>query len=201
MSKTVDELGDVAFFLYLTPFIATFLYTMYLWVQSGISPVLPQLVFLEVTQSPYLFLVGIVAVTVAGVLDVNDENPATRKAAVAKLSLRLQTIALVSIVLAVVAAVYSSGGDLGNAFFNLLDGRYPLVFPALLVLMSFLILPALDVRKLDSRNAQSVAVVVLLLASPAALHEVGKVNPVAGLASAFALLLAAAAVFLRAQKR
>lgn len=200
MSKTLDELGDLAFFLYLTPFIATFLYTMYLWVQNGISPVLPQLVFLEVTQSPYLFLVGVVAVTLAGVLDVRDENPASRRAAVQRLSQRLQAIALACIVLAAIAAVYSSGGDLGNAFFNLLDGRYPLVFPALLVLMSFLILPAMDVSKLGPQAIRYLLVVILLLASPLALHEVGKLDTVGGIGTSLVLLLAAAALFLRTQK-
>jgi len=189
--------GDVAFFLYLTPFIANFAYTLYLWASSGISLVLPQLVFLEVTQNPYIFLVGTAAVIFAGLMDVTGEEPGTRRVAVTKLSSRLQTIAAVSIVLAAVASLYSSHLNIGIAGFNLLDGRYPLIFPALLVLFSFLILPTL---RLPTSDYVGVVIVLLLLASPLVLHELGKSNVPAALGVTLLMLLAAAALFLRKGK-
>jgi hypothetical protein len=189
--------GDVAFFLYLTPFIANFVYTLYLWASSGISLVLPQLVFLEVTQNPYVFLVGIAAVIFAGLLDVTGEEPGSRRPAVLKLSSRLQMIATVSIVLAAVSSLYAAHLDVGTALFNLLDGRYPLIFPALLVLFSFLILPTI---KLPTSDYVGVVIVLLLLASPLVLHEVGKSNVAAALALSLLMLLAAAVLFLRRGK-
>jgi hypothetical protein len=189
--------GDVALLLYAAPFILNFVYALYLWFGAGISAVLPQFVFIEVAQSPYLFLAGFAAVSLAAVIDFNSEAPDSRKNALAALSKRLQTIAVASIVLAAVSAWYSASLDIGTALLNLLDGRYPLVFPALLVLLSFLILPSV---KLQGANRKNLLVVVLLVASPAALYELGKRNTVAGLGIGLILLLAAAFLLLRNDK-
>ena len=79
----------------------------------------------------------------------------------------------------------------------MLDGRYPLVFPALLVFLSFLILPSV---RLQGANLKNLLVIVLLIASPAALYELGKRNTIAGLGVGLILLLAAAFLLLRNKK-
>jgi hypothetical protein len=187
--KVEPKYGDVALLLYAVPFILNFAYALYLWFGVGLSSILPQLVYLEVTQSPYVFLAGFAAVALAGVIDFNSEAPNAKKGATLALSRRLQAIAFASLILAFIAAWYSAGGDLGTALLNMLDGRYPLVFPALLVFFSFLILPSV---RLQGANLKNLLVVALLVASPAALYEVGKRNSVAGLGVALILLLAAA---------
>ena len=195
MSKSAGgRTGDIAFFLYAAPFILNLVYTLYLWSGVGFSSILPQYVFLEVAQSPYLFLAGFAAVLLAAMLDFRAEAPEARKGAVAALSKRLQLIAAVSTVLAVLAAWYSASFDAGVALFNLLDGRYPLVYPALLVFFSFLILPSV---RLQGVNTKNLLVVLLLVASPAALYEVGKRSTVAGLGLGLILILAAAYLLLR----
>jgi hypothetical protein len=198
MSVTkADRNGDIALLLYAAPFILNFAYALYLWVGTGISAILPQLVFLEVTQNPYLFLAGFAAVSMAAVIDFNSEPPERKRIAVVTLSKRLQTIAVVSIVLAVLAALYAADFDASVMIFNLLDGRYPLVFPALLMFLSFLILPSVRLRGANMRNT---LVVVLLIASPAALYELGKRNTIAGLGVGLILLLAAAYLLIRNAK-
>lgn len=197
MSKVAGRNGDFAFFLYGVPFVINFLYALYLWSGVGFSSTLPQLVFLEVTQNPYIFLAGFAAVALAGVLDFDSEPAERRRAGVLALSKRLQTVALVSIVLAFLAAWYSAGGDLGNALVNMLDGRYPLVFPGLLVFFSFVILPSV---KLQGANLRNLLVVVLLVASPAALYEIGKRNTIGGLGVALILLLLGAYFLVRGKK-
>lgn len=194
---TAARNGDVALLLYAAPFIINFAYALYLWFGSGISSTLPQFVYLEVSQSPYLFLVGFAAVALAGVIDFNAEAPESKKNALVALSRRLQLIAFVSIVLAFLSAWYAASFDLGTGIFNLLDGRYPLVFPALLVLLSFLILPSV---KLQGANRKNLLVVVLLIASPAVLYELGKRNTSAGLGVGLILLLAAAFLIVRDSK-
>jgi hypothetical protein len=196
-STTAERNGDIALFLYAAPFIINFVYALYLWLGVGFSSFLPSYVYIEVAQSPYVFLAGFAAVSLAAVLDFNVEAPETRKSSLLTLSKRLQAIALVSIVLAVIAAWYSAGFDVGNGLFNLLDGRYPLVFPALLVLLSYLILPSV---KLQGANMKSLIVVVLLIASPAAIYELGKRNVAAGLGVGLILLLVATFILLRNQK-
>ncbi len=195
MSKTAaGRNGDVALLLYAAPFVLNFVYALYLWLGAGLSATLPQYVFLEVAQSPYLFLAGFGAVLLAAFLDFGAEAPEARKGALVALSKRLQLVAGVSVVLAFLSAWYSAGFDAATAGFNLLDGRYPLVFPALLVFVSFLILPSV---KLQGANRKNLLVTVLLIASPAVLYEVGKRNTVAGLGLGLILLLAAAFLLLR----
>jgi hypothetical protein len=189
--------GDVALLLYAAPFILNFVYALYLWFGEGFSAIMPQIVYLEVTQSPYIFLVGIAAVAQAVVIDFDSEAPNARKSATATLSRRLQIIALVSVVLAFIAAWYSAGGDLGTGVLNLVDGRYPLVFPAVLVFFSFLILPSV---RLQGANRKNLLIVVLLIASPVALYELGKRSSIAGLGIGLVLLLVAAFLLVNNKK-
>lgn len=187
--KAEAKYGDVALLLYAAPFILNFVYALYLWAGVGLSAVMPSLVYLEVTQSPYIFVAGFAAVTLAAVIDFDSEAPDARRSATLALSRRLQLIALLSIILAFITAWYSAGGNLGNGLLNMVDGRYPLVFPALLVFFSYVILPSV---KLQRANLKNLAVILLLVASPASLYEVGKRSSVAGLGVGLILLLAAA---------
>jgi hypothetical protein len=195
--KVEQKYGDVALLLYAAPFILNFVYALYLWFGAGFSAILPQLVFLEVTQSPYIFLAGFAAVALAAVIDFNAEAPNAKRSATVVLSRRLQAIALASIVLAFIAAWYSAGGDIVTALFNMLDGRYPLVFPALLVFFSFLILPSV---RLQGANTKNLLIIVLLIASPAALYELGKRSTVAGLGVGLILVLVAAFLLINNKK-
>ena len=187
--KVEARYGDVALLLYAAPFILNFVYALYLWFGAGFSSIMPQLVYLEVTQSPYIFLAGFAAVALAVVIDFDSEAPNARKGATAALSRRLQIIALISVVLAFIAAWYSAGGNLGSGVLNMVDGRYPLVFPAVLVFFSFLILPSV---RLQGANQKNLLIVILLIASPLALYELGKRSTIAGLGVGLILLLVAA---------
>lgn len=190
MSDKVEaKYGDVALLLYAAPFIINFLYALYVWAGVGLSAVMPSLVYIEVTQSPYIFLAGFAAIALAVVLDFDSESPNTRKSATVTLSRRLQQIALLSIVLAFISAWYSAGGNLGNGVLNMVDGRYPLIFPAVLVFFSYLILPSV---KIQGVNLKNLGIIVLLVLSPASIYELGKHNAVAGLGVGLMLLLAAA---------
>jgi hypothetical protein len=187
--KVEAKYGDVALLLYAAPFIINFVYALYVWAGVGLSAVMPSLVYIEVTQSPYVFLAGFAAVALAVVLDFDSEAPGGRRGATVTLSRRLQQIALVSIVLAFISAWYSAGGNLGNGVLDMVDGRYPLIFPALLVFFSYLILPSV---KMQGVNLKNLGIIVLLVLSPASVYELGKHNTVAGLGVGLILLLAAA---------
>ena len=96
MSKVADRNGDIALLLYSAPFVLNFVWALYLWFGTGLSATLPQLVFLEVAQNPYLFLAGFGTVVFAAVIDFNSEPPERRKGALSTLSKRLQAIAFLS---------------------------------------------------------------------------------------------------------
>jgi hypothetical protein len=196
--STQSRNGDIALLLYAGPFIFSFAYAMYLWVGAGLSATLPALVYVQVTQNQWVFLAGFAAVALASVIDFNAEAPATRRSGLAVLSKRLQAIAFLALALALVSALYASGFDLGSTLLNLLSGRYALVFPALLVFFSFVILPSV---KLQGANRNNLLVIILLIASPAALYELGKRNTSAGLGVGLILLLAAAYLLVRNKKQ
>jgi hypothetical protein len=187
---------DVPFLLFLVPFAVSGLYAILLWVQTGVSATLPQTVFLQVTESPYVFLIGFIAVIAGVVMDVVYTDPLRRRAKLIEESTTLQIIAVTALVLGILSAWYSAGFDLGTAATNVLSGRYVIIFPALLVIFSFLMLPAVNIRK-DQTNI--VVIAVLLLAIPLVVDEVGKRSFFAGMLLGLALLVAAIYLYLQSQ--
>jgi hypothetical protein len=195
--KSSDSKEDIPFLLFLVPFAISGVYAIILWAQAGLSATLPQTVFLQVTENPYVFLVGFTAVIFGAVMDVLYAEPALRKAKVIQESTTIQIIAVIALVLGALSAWYAAGFDPGTAASNILAGRYVVVFPALLVIFSFLMLPALTIRK-DQTNI--IAIAVLLLAVPLAVDEIGKRSFFAGMGVGLILLIAAGYLYLWPQR-
>jgi hypothetical protein len=184
---------DVSFLLLLVPFSAAAVYALYLWAAGGLSYYLPEQVYLGVTRNPDLFLLGILAVLVSTVMEVSSAEKARRSEIVLLLSKRLQKLAAASFVLAIITAWYANGFslDLSGTGADLFGGRYTIVFPALLVLLSFLIVTPINLRSLA--HAKTLAI-VLLLAVPVVIDEVGKRNTLLGLGGSLILTILAAAM-------
>jgi hypothetical protein len=187
---------DVPFLLFLVPFAVSGVYAIFLWVQTGVSATLPQTVFLQVTENPYVFLIGFVAVILGATMDVVSTEPLLRRAKLIEESTTLQIIAITALVLGLLSAWYAAGFDPGVAATNVLAGRYVIIFPALLVVFSFLMLPAVSIRK-DQANI--VLIAVLLLAIPLTVDEVGKRSFFVGMLLGLALLGAAIYLYLQSQ--
>ena len=191
--------GDLSGVLYLVPFLASGVYGIYLWVQAGISAVLPTTVYLTVTRSPYLFIIGSVAMMLAVTIDLQGTEAGSRKAAIPALGNRLQSVAIASLILTVVAAFYSNGFiNVGGAASDFIIGRYGLVFPGVLVLLSYLITARYDFNSL--RSLKAVGVIALLLV-PVSVYEIGKRQAALGLGSAFVLLLVGLVAYIFPQRR
>lgn len=185
---------DASALLYLLPFVASGVYGLVLWVQSGVSAVLPSAVYLTVTRDPILFAVGTVSVLLGVILEVRSADPAGRQAKLNALSSTLQSIAAASLVLVLASAVYANGFDLAGAATDFIVGRYGLVFPVMLVLFSYLVTAQF---KLDSlRNPKVLAIVALLLV-PVTIYELGKRQTVLGLAVSLVFLLVGLFLLLR----
>ncbi|MGA2665771.1 MAG: hypothetical protein ABSF83_12605 [Nitrososphaerales archaeon] len=196
MKSTSDIREDVPFVLFLVPFVVSGVYAIYLWAQAGLSSTLPQTVFLQVTENPYVFLLGFLAVIVGAMIDVMLAEPSQRKLKIVQESSTLQKIAVAALVLGCLSAWYAAGFDLGTGANNVVAGRYVVVFPALLVLFSFLMLPSVTVKK-DQLNG--VLVVVLLLLVPLSVDEIGKRSFFAGMGAGIVLLVIAIYLYLRNQ--
>lgn len=189
---------DVSFLLLFVPFIASGLYALYLWSGQGISFFLPEQAYLGVTRNPDIFLIGTLAVLLSVVLEVTIEDPAKRAERAASVSRRLQRLAAASFILAITTAWYANGFalDFGGTGLDVFLGRFTVVFPALLILLSFLIVTPLRLRSLA--QAKTLAIIILL-AVPLVIYEVGRRNTQLGLAGS--LLLTILAVSLLNWKR
>ena len=190
---------DYATILYMVPFLVSGVYGLVLWLQAGISPLLPSSVYLLVTRDPYVFAAGSLSIMLGLILEVRGTEEPARRAKLSSLGNTLQSIAVASLVLAAIGAFYANGFiDVGGAADDFIVGRYALVFPALLVLMSYLITAQFRFSSLASRKV--VAIIVLLLV-PASLYEIGKREITVGLALAFVLLLVGVGAYLMPERK
>lgn len=189
--------ADLSFILLLVPFIASAVYALVLWAQRGASVLLPESVYLAVTKDPYLFIAGFTSVMVASVIEIANEAPEERGAKVVALGRRIQSLAILSLVFSLLAAWYATGFiNIGNALLDLLDGRFSILFSALLILFSFIVLPAVRLRK---EQLTMLVTVLCFLAVPAVVYEVGRRTIALGLGSA--LVLIAIGIFLALRPR
>lgn len=198
MSKKVSS-DDASTLLYMVPFIASGVYALYLWAASGISSVLPSSVYLTVTRDPILFLVGTFSVMLGVVLEVSSTGPAERPAKLGSLGNTLQTIAVASFILAFVCALYAHGfSGVSGAANDFVAGRFSLIFPVVMVLLSYLITARFN---LTSLRTPTILGIVAMLLSPASLYEIGKRNSTLGRMAALVFLLAGVGLFLMSNRK
>ncbi|MDA4126539.1 MAG: hypothetical protein OK452_04960 [Thaumarchaeota archaeon] len=190
---------DVSTLLFLVPFLASGIYGLVLWVQSGISVVLPSSVYLTVTRDPVLFIIGSLSIMLGVMIEVTSADPSTRQAKLASLGNNLQSIAIASLILVVVSALYANGFlDLSGAATDFIVGRYGLVFPAMLVLLSYLLTARFKWVSLMNRKVYAV---IALLLVPASIYELGKRQPALGLGGALILLIVGVALFIIPERK
>jgi hypothetical protein len=190
---------DVSTLLFLVPFLAAGIYGLVLWVQAGISAVLPTSVYLTVTRDPILFIIGSLSIMLGVMIEVNSADPSTRQAKLASLGNNLQSIAIASLVLVVISALYANGFlDVSGAATDFIIGRYGLVFPAVLVLLSYLLTARFKWSSLKNRK---VLAVIALLLVPASIYELGMRQPALGLGGALILLIVGVALFVIPEKK
>lgn len=190
---------DISTLLFLVPFLASGVYGLVLWVQAGISAFLPTSVYLTVTRDPILFIIGSLSIMLGVMIEVNSADPSNRQAKLASLGSSLQSIAIASLILVVVSALYANGFlDVSGAATDFIIGRYGLVFPAMLVLLSYLLTARF--RWASLMNRKVLALVALLLV-PASIYELGKRQPTLGLGGALVLLIIGVALFVIPERK
>jgi hypothetical protein len=194
-----ERYEDYSTLLYIVPFAASGIYGLALWVQNGLSFVLPTSVYLTVTRDPYVFMIGSLAVMLGVIIEVNGAEPGARQAKVASVGNTLQSIAVASLILVLICALYANGfTDLEGTASDFIIGRYGVVFPVMLVLLSYLITAQFKVSAIG--NKKVLAVIALLLV-PASLYEIGRRQTAVGLGIAFVFLVAGIALFLYPEKK
>jgi FlaA1/EpsC-like NDP-sugar epimerase len=193
-----ERYEDLATLLYIAPFALCALYGLALWIQSGISLVLPASVYLEVTRDPIVFIIGSLAVMLGVIIEVNGTDAASRYAKLGSLASTLQSIAVAALVLVLICAWYANGfTDLSGTATDFIIGRYGVVFPATLVLLSYLI--TIQVKFEALKNRKVLAVIAMLLV-PASLYEIARRQTALGLGIALVLLVIGAVLYLVPEK-
>jgi hypothetical protein len=188
-------INDVSAVLYLVPFIVSGAYGLYLWIAGGITPILPSGVYLTVTRDPIVFVVGSLSVMLAITLDLTSTEPAGRPAMMNSLGNTLQSIAVASLVLALFCAWYANGfTDTSGAATDFIVGRFSLVFPAAMVLLSYLITAKFNLASLLSPKPLGIIAMLLV---PVSVYELGKRNTILGLVVALILLVVGVVLLLR----
>ncbi len=197
--STRPRTEDFSTLLYMVPFVASGVYGLLLWVQNGISALLPKTVYLTVTRDPIIFVVGSLSVLLGVVVEVNGTELAARRAKLASLGGTLQSLAAASLILVLICAWYANGfTDLSGAATDFIVGRYGLVFPALMVLLSYIVSAQFRLTSLTSRKF--LAIVAMLLV-PVSLYEIGRRTLFVGLLMAFLFLVAGLALYLVPEKK
>ncbi len=190
---------DASALLYLVPFAASGVYALYLWVLGGVSPILPATVYLTVTRDPILFVVGSLCVMLGVAIEVSSTDRAGRSAKLDTLGNTLQSIAAASLILALLSAWYANGfTDVAGAATDFIVGRFGLVFPAVMVLLSYLVTAQFKLASL--RNPNVLGILAMLLV-PASVYALGRRDILLGLSVAFVLVIVGLALFLMSNRK
>jgi hypothetical protein len=190
--------GDIPTILYLIPFIGAGLYSIFLWAESGVSLLLPGNVYLTVTRDPTLFVIGSLAVLFGVVLEVRSAPPDQKWTKVLSVSDTVQSVGVASLVLALISALYANGGDPSGAAGDVIVGRYDVVFPALLFLLSYLMRIQFQFSAVLSTRFFGIVAMILV---PATLYGLNKLKSTADLPVAFVFLVIGLALFLWPQRK
>jgi hypothetical protein len=197
--STRGRAEDFSTILYLVPFIASGVYGLALWVQNGVSLTLPTSVYLTVTRDPFLFILGSLSIMLGIIIEVNGTDLPARPAKLLSLGNMLQSLAAASLILVLLSAWYANGfTDLTGMGTDFIVGRFGLVFPAILVLLSYLVSAQFKLASLANRK---VLAIVAMLLVPVSLYEIGRRELFAGLLVALLLLMFGLGVYLVPEKK
>ena len=100
-----DRGEDVAFFLYLVPIVASIIYGVYEWYTIAHTSAMPFLAYTIVAKSEYLFLVSLVAICLAIIIEVRSTSISQREGIVKDNSTRLQILAVAVLIVSFAASL------------------------------------------------------------------------------------------------
>lgn len=187
---------DISFILFIVPFALPTFYAIYLWIANGLSLFLPEGVYLTVTRDPIIFMIGVFSIIFASYIELMVEEVSKRGEAILRLSKRLQKIAALSFILAVLTSLYSNSFDLAGMVFDILAGRYTLVFPLILFFMSYLMVAPINIASIA--NMKFLAILLLLLVPFVLL--IGRAHTSISLLASLILMIIAAIIFIYSER-
>jgi hypothetical protein len=178
---------DVSLILFLIPILVNGLYGLVLWLARGFSVAD---VFLSVTRDPWVFLIGVVSICLSVLIDWRYSSSEDRTITIRRNAHRIQLLAYFCFASAFLIVWGATGfvhlDAAGGLFFT---GKYALIFPALLMVMSVLFTSSGKSLLGDTDSVMSIVSILLLLASPFVLYLLWRIGIVWYLVLGFPLLL------------
>jgi hypothetical protein len=179
---------DAAFLLYLLPVVAGIVYGVAEWAAIAKTSSMPPTAYLVVSKSPYLFLISIVAICLAIILEVRSAGNPDRNGIIQANTGRLQLLAVVVLVISFFAAVSAGGYDLATGFSFFVNGRYALIFAFFLIGISLLLSPKQVLGNFRVASIPDILGLLLVVASPV-LYYLGVKVHISSAASAIGALI------------
>jgi len=170
---------NISFILYLIPLVASAVYALSIWAAQGLSAALPPTVYFTVTKDPYLFLIGFAAVCAAVLIEIFGSPTEAKPSKLAENVQQIQLLAIICLVTAVIASAWSAVGyapSFGGIIGVLLEGRYALIFPLLLFILSLLLNPSSGFTFLTPANLLRNGSLILLIASPLIFYGLWRIH-------------------------
>ena len=163
---------DISFFLYILPIAIYGLYSLYLWILAGITSYLPSDVYLAVAENITIFLIGVLAVCLAVVIDVWASASDLRVKRMEENTSRMRNLAFIYLIFSVFFAwsATSYSLDLTSILDIYLKGRYIILYPVFLFGLSFVLTPSIkDAFKVPTLLFEIIPL-ALIISSPLFLY-------------------------------
>ncbi|NWG08774.1 MAG: hypothetical protein HXX80_00405 [Nitrososphaerales archaeon] len=186
--KKSEMMEDLIFLLYLFPLFLNGLYALYLWFQRGITLSLPSEVYLAVTKDHAIFLMGVLAIVAALIIEVRMSPVESRAVNVGKNVSRMRVLAYFCVVTSLISTWSASGYSL-SILDIYLEGGYAMLYPAFLLFLSLaLSSPIRKFLKL-SPILFDLLPIVLIVFSPLSLYMLWRLGLPSSLVFSISLLI------------
>lgn len=150
------------------PLLVSTIYALSLWISKGLSSALPETVYLTVTKDPYIFLIGVLSICLAVIIEIYASPITSRLSKLEANSRQIQFLAVICFVTSAISVWSASGYSFSMSKFIqiFLEGRYALVYPLMLFILALLLKSSLQLKPLYSNNLRENISFILLIASP-----------------------------------
>jgi len=130
---TKDQVEDIAFLSYLTPFFAGIIGWIYYYIILGPGESF-YTIFVVVSKDPFLYLIGCIGVITATIFDAKGSE-----GHVEEIASRVEKVALALLAIEATVAFLIAGVDISKIFYMFVDGKYSVILPLSLLIYSYLI--------------------------------------------------------------
>lgn len=164
METKSTSIEDASFLLFILPIFVSGAYAIYGAVTSS---AFTAETYVAVTSNSIVFLIAVVAVCAGTLIELYYSSPDVRSRKLDENARRMQRLAIITLILSLAAALVAiRSASLPLYLGTFLAGRYPILYSALLVSLSFLIVVPVRIGNVGKSAALTALSVILLLAAP-----------------------------------